>query len=80
MRLKSFKGYRGFDFDGKAISAEPGGEIACSDRRGARLLADFPGGFEVVGVPAAEVFAAAMDSVESPPASPQPRKRGRPRK
>lgn len=50
MKLKRLGGlgYRGHDFDGKALHAAPGEVLECSDRRGAKLLADYPGGFEVV--------------------------------
>lgn len=50
MKLKRLGGlaYRGHDFDGKAIHAGPGDVLECSDRRGAKLLADYPTGFEVV--------------------------------
>lgn len=44
-------GYRGFDYHeegGKALHADPGQSVTCSDRRALRLLQDFPNGWQDV--------------------------------
>lgn len=40
--------YRGYDYDHKPLIAAPGQVIECSEKRGERLMADYPGQWRVV--------------------------------
>ncbi len=67
--------YRGFDYDGTPIVAAPGDVFECSDARGERLLADYPGSFEKVGAVTAGAAPVADNPQGSAPTLSQRRKR-----
>lgn len=78
--------WHGYDFDSVRLAlAGENAECQMSEKRARNLMADYPGGFDVVGaVGAVGVVSAEVDSGESAPIISKPqvekRKRGRPRK
>lgn len=66
--------WHGYDLDGKYLAlAGEGDEREMSEERAARLVADFPGGFEVVGATGADgVGRAGQTSGEGAPATSKP--------
>jgi len=70
VRLKnvSSTGWRGRDFDGKELVAEPGQEVEMTAPRARKAMDDYPGKFELVDQPHVPRGMMEPDpSVEAPP-------------